>query len=40
MTDDFSMPEYMPRKLRLIDSAEPHNYLMTGMSDLSDWRPE
>lgn len=40
MTDDFSTPEYMPRKLRLIDSAEPHNYLMTGMSDLSDWRPE
>lgn len=40
MTEDFSTPEYMPRKLRMIDTAEPHNYLMTGMSDFSDWRPE
>ena len=40
MTDDFSVPEYMPRKLRIMDRRDPRVFLMTGMSDLSDWRPE
>jgi len=40
MTDDFSVPEYMPRKLRILESRDPRVFLMTGMSDFSDWRPE
>ena len=40
MTDDFSVPEYMPRKLRILDGRAPRVFLMTGMSDFSDWRPE
>lgn len=40
MTDDFAVPEYMPRKLRIMDRRDPRVFLMTGMSDLSDWRPE
>ncbi len=40
ITDDFSVPEYMGRKLRIIDTSRPHVWLMTGMSDFSDWKPE
>lgn len=40
ITDDFSVPEYMGRKLRLLDNPRPHNFLLTGMSDFSDWHPE
>ena len=40
ITDDFSVPEYMGRKLRIIDTPKPHVWLMTGMSDFSDWKPE
>ena len=40
MPDDFSVPEYMPRKLRILDGRDPRVFLMTGMSDFSDWRPE
>ena len=40
ITDDFSVPEYMVRKLRIIDTPKPHVWLMTGMSDFSDWKPE
>lgn len=40
MIDDFAVPEYMPRKLRIMDRRDPRVFLMTGMSDLSDWRPE
>ena len=39
ITDDFSVPEYMVRKLRIIDTPKPHVWLMTGMSDFSDWKP-
>lgn len=39
ITEDFSVPEYMDRKLRLIDNPRPHVWLMTGMSDFSDWKP-
>lgn len=37
MTEDFNKPVYFERKLRLIDNKKPHNWLMTGMSDFSDW---
>lgn len=40
LTDDFSVPEYMPGKLRIIDTSKPHVWLMTGMSDFSDWKSE
>ena len=40
ITADFSVPEYMGRKLRLLDNPRPHNFLLTGMSDFSDWHPE
>ena len=40
ITDDFSVPEYMGRKLHIIDTPKPHVWLMTGMSDFSDWKPE
>ena len=40
MPDAFDVPEYMPRKLRIMDRRDPRVFLMTGMSDLSDWRPE
>lgn len=40
MSDDFSVPEFCPGKLRLMDKARPHNFLLTGMSDLSAWKDE
>ena len=36
MTDDFSVPEYMPRKLRILESRDPRGFRMTGRSDFSD----
>ena len=39
-TDDISVPEYIERKLRIIDTSRPQVWLMTGMSDFSDWKPE
>lgn len=30
----------MPRKLRILDGRDPRVFLMTGMSDFSDWRSE
>ena len=39
MTPDFSTPEYMPHKLRRLETPRPHTLLLTGMSDFSDWRP-
>lgn len=40
MTEDFTVPEYMPNKLHIIDTLKPHVYLLTGMSDFSDWKTE
>lgn len=40
MTPDFATPEYMGRKLRLLDNPRPRNFLLTGMSDFSDWKPQ
>lgn len=38
MTDDFSVPVYMDWKLHLIDNPKSHVWLLTGMSDFSDWK--
>lgn len=40
LTDDFATPVYMPRKLRILNHPRPQTFLLTGMSDLSDWRSE
>ncbi len=40
ITDDFSVPKYMERKLHIIDTPKPRVWLMTGMSDFSDWKSE
>ena len=40
MTDDFSKPVFFPEKLRLMENPKPHNYLLTGMSDLAVWQQE
>lgn len=40
MIDDFEKPEYFSRKLRLMEKKRPQNFLLTGMSDFSLWRPE
>ena len=40
MMDDFATPEYFPGKLRLMEKARPQIFLLTGMSDFSDWRSE
>ncbi len=40
VTEDFTKPEYFPEKLRLMDRPRPRNYFLTGMSDLSGWKPE
>ena len=40
MIDDFSKPEFFPRKLRMIDKQRPQNFLLTGMSDFSGWHDE
>lgn len=38
MTDDFATPEFFPSKLRMMDKPRPQNFLLTGMSDFSDWQ--
>ena len=40
ITDDFSVPELFTQKLRLMENRTAHNWLLTGMSDLSGWRNE
>lgn len=40
MTDVFSKPVFFPEKLRLMENPKPHNFLLTGMSDLSAWEKE
>ena len=40
MTDDFSKPVFFPEKLRLMENPKPHNYLLTGMSDIAGWEKE
>lgn len=40
MTENFAVPEYFSRKLHLMDNPKPHVWLLTGMSDFSDWQPD
>ena len=40
VTEDFSIPQFFPTKLRILDRKRPRIYFMTGMSDLSDWKRE
>ena len=40
MIDDFADPEFFPGKLRMMEKKRPQNFLLTGMSDLSGWKPE
>ena len=40
MTDDFSVPRFFERKLRLFDTEKPQVFLLTGMSDLAFWEEE
>lgn len=40
LTDDFSVPVFEEQKLHIIDTKKPHDYLLTGLSDFSDWKPE
>ena len=40
MIEDFSKPEFFPKKMRLMEKQRPQNFLLTGMSDLSGWKEE
>ena len=40
MMDDFAAPEFFPGKLKMMEKKRPQNFLLTGMSDLSGWKPE
>ena len=40
MIDDFADPEFFPGKLKRMEKKRPQNFLLTGMSDLSGWKPE
>ena len=40
MIDDFAAPEFFPGKLKMMEKTRPQNFLLTGMSDLSGWKPE
>ena len=40
MIDDFVDPEFFPGKLKMMEKKRPQNFLLTGMSDLSGWKPE
>ena len=40
MFDDFADPEFFPGKLKMMEKKRPQNFLLTGMSDLSGWKPE
>ena len=37
---DFSKPVFFESKMKMLDKKTPGNYLLTGMSDLADWKPE
>lgn len=38
--DDFAYPEFFRGKLKIMEKQRPHNFLLTGMSDLSGWKEE
>ncbi len=37
ITEDFSVPEYYPEKLRIMARKKPRNLFLTGMSDFAGW---
>lgn len=39
-TDDFNVPEFYERKLKMLDSTRVKAYFLTGQSDLSGWKDE
>lgn len=39
-TDDFSVPEFFERKLRMLEKKIPGAYLLTGQSDFADWKED
>ena len=40
MIDDFAYPKFFPGKLKMMEKKRPQNFLLTGMNDLSGWKPE
>ena len=40
MIDDFADPDFFPGKLKMMEKKRPQNFLLTGMSDFSGWKPE
>ena len=40
MIDNFADPEFFPGKLKMMEKKRPQNFLLTGMSDFSGWKPE
>ena len=38
--NDFADPKFFPGKLKMMEKKRPQNFLLTGMSDLSGWKPE
>lgn len=40
VTDDFSVPEFVERRLNRISTKKPNVYLMTSASDFSVWKEE
>ncbi len=40
ITPDFSVPEFIEKRLKRIAKKKPSNFLMTSMSDFSGWTPE
>lgn len=40
MTENFEVPQFFEQKLRMLDNPKPGTYLLTGMSDFSDWKEE
>lgn len=40
VTDDFSVPEFVERRLKRISTKKPNIYLMTSASDFSVWKEE
>lgn len=40
ITSDFSVPEFMEKRLKRIDTKKPNTYFMTSMSDFSGWKDE
>lgn len=40
ITPDFSVPQFVEKRLKRIGTKKPNTYLMTSMSDFSNWKNE